>query len=117
MRILITLVIQHKLIEYSEIRKRYRTLKFNTTTTLTNSEFNELSTNDLMLVEGGNWVRTAFGVVGGIAGGISAFVGTAAATSPVLTPLGAGIVGAIAAPAGVATGFVAGVEVYDFIFK
>ena len=38
MRILITLVIQHKLIEYSEIRKRYRTLKFNTTTTLTNSE-------------------------------------------------------------------------------
>lgn len=38
MRILITLVIQHKLIEYSEIRKRYRTLKFNTTTTLTNSD-------------------------------------------------------------------------------
>ena len=39
MRVLITLVIQHKLIEYSEIRKRYRTLKFNTTTTLTNSEY------------------------------------------------------------------------------
>lgn len=82
-----------------------------------NFNFNELSTEDLLLIEGGNWIRTGFGVVGGIAGGVGTFVGITAAVSPVMTPVGGAIVGAVATPAGAAGGFVVGVEVYDFFFS
>jgi len=62
---------------------------------------------------GKNYIRCCrWGCWGG-----SAFVGVAAAVSPVLTPLGGAIVGAISTPGGVALGYAAGTEIYDHIFR
>jgi hypothetical protein len=84
---------------------------------LSGAPFEMLSCEEMYLVDGGAWVKTAFGVVGGVIGGAATFIGVTASTAPVLTPLGSAIVGAVATPAGAATGFVAGVEAYKFLFE
>jgi ammonia channel protein AmtB len=85
------------------------------TIVLNNMNFMELTHDEMIWVEGGNWLRTACGIVGGVIGGVAAFCGGAAAVSPVLTPVGGIIVGVLCAPAGAAAGTVAGLEVYDFV--
>lgn len=80
-----------------------------------NTNFFNLSTDEMMLIEGGNLLRNVYGVVGGVIGGVAAFVGTAAACSTVLTPLGGAIVGATAIPGGAAVGAATGLAAYDFL--
>jgi len=84
---------------------------------LNSNQFYTLSPEELYLVEGGNWVKTTFGVVGGVLGGAAAFVGVTTAAAPVLTPVGSVIAGGIATPGGAAAGFAGGITLYDYIFK
>jgi len=79
--------------------------------------FNELTYNDLYAIYGGDWLRTACGIVGGIIGGASAFVSTFAAASTVLFPPAAAVVATLTVPGGVATGYAAGTEFYDTLTK
>ena len=79
--------------------------------------FYELNYTDLYAVDGGDWLRTACGVIGGIIGAAGTFLGTAAAVSPVMTPFGGAIVGATTIPGGFAVGYAAGTEFYDTLTK
>ena len=84
---------------------------------LNTNQFNELSMDELLLVDAGGLLKTVFGVVGGIAGGAAAFIGVAASTAPVLTPFGSTVAGAVATPGGAAAGFAGGVTLYNYLFK